>query len=291
MHEEYQYINLIHDVLNNGTFEASRNGNTYSSFGQKMEFSLLDGKLPLLTTKKVAWKTCFRELMWFVSGSTDNQLLKDKKVNIWNANASRGFLDSRGLNHLEEDDLGPVYGHQWRHFNATYETCHTDYKNKGVDQLQNIINSLKDPKQHTSRRLVMSAWNPCQINDMALPPCHVLVQFKVRDHKYLSCCLYQRSGDIGLGVPFNIASYSFLTHIIANHCGLLAEKFVHFLGDAHVYENHKPMLLEQIERKPYDFPTISISTVRKNIEDYDENDIQWNTPYKHHDEIKMAMSA
>ena len=217
--------------------------------------------------------------------------LQDKKVHIWDANGSREFLDSRGLQHLEVNDLGPVYGHQWRHFNAPYQNCHTDYTNQGIDQIQYIVDALKDPSQHNSRRLVMCAWNPCQMSEMALPPCHILAQFYVRDHKYLSCTVYQRSGDVGLGVPFNIASYSFLTHIIANHCGLIAEKFVHFLGDAHVYENHKPMLLEQIERKPYDFPTISISTVRKNIEDYDENDIKWNTPYVHHDEIKMTMSA
>jgi len=291
MSEEQQYLNLVLDVIMDGSFEMSRNGNTYSSFGHKMEFSLKDGTLPLLTTKKVAWKTCFRELMWFVSGQTDNKKLQEKKVKIWNANASRDFLDSRGLQHLEENDLGPVYGHQWRHFNAPYETCHSDYSGKGVDQLQNIIDALKDPSQHTSRRLVMSAWNPCQIDQMALPPCHVLVQFKVTDHKYLSCSLYQRSGDIGLGVPFNIASYSFLTHLIANHCGLEAKKFVHFIGDAHVYADHKDVLLEQIEKKPFDFPQIRISRISSSIEDYSENDIVWIKEYTHHEEMRMKMSA
>ena len=153
MSEEQQYLQLVNDVINNGSFEMSRNGNTFSSFGHKMEFSLLDGTLPLLTTKRVAWKTCFRELMWFVRGCTNNEKLNQQKVKIWDANASRSFLDSRGLHNLEENDLGPVYGHQWRHFNAPYETCHTDYSGKGVDQLQNIINALKDPSQHTSRRL------------------------------------------------------------------------------------------------------------------------------------------
>jgi len=291
MSEEQQYLQLVNDVINNGSFEMSRNGNTFSSFGHKMEFSLLDGTLPLLTTKRVAWKTCFRELMWFVRGCTDNEKLNEQKVKIWDANASRSFLDSRGLHNLEENDLGPVYGHQWRHFNAPYETCHTDYSGKGVDQLQNIINALKDPSQHTSRRLVMSAWNPCQIDEMALPPCHVLVQFKVRDHKFLSCSLYQRSGDIGLGIPFNIASYSFLTHLIARHCELEAEKFVHFIGDAHVYEDHKDVLLQQIKREPYAFPQIRVTRNASNIGDYNEHDIEWVRTYQHHPELHMAMST
>ena len=291
MSEEQQYLQLANDVINNGSFEMSRNGNTFSSFGHKMEFSLLDGTLPLLTTKRVAWKTCFRELMWFVRGCTDNNKLNKQKVKIWDANASRSFLDSRGLHHLKENDLGPVYGHQWRHFNAPYETCHSDYSGKGVDQLQNIINALKDPSQHTSRRLVMSAWNPCQLDEMALPPCHVLVQFKVREHKFLSCSLYQRSGDIGLGIPFNIASYSFLTHLIARHCELEAEKFVHFIGDAHVYEDHKDVLLQQIEREPYAFPQIRVTRNASNIEDYNEHDIQWVRSYRHHPELHMVMNT
>ena len=291
MFEEEQYLQLVNDVIYHGSFEMSRNGNTFSSFGHKMEFSLLDGTLPLLTTKRVAWKTCFRELMWFVRGCTDNKKLNEQKVKIWDANASRSFLDSRGLHHLQENDLGPVYGHQWRHFNAPYETCHTDYSGKGVDQLQNIINALKDPSQHTSRRLVMSAWNPCQIDEMALPPCHVLVQFKVREHKFLSCSLYQRSGDIGLGIPFNITSYSFLTHLIARHCGLEAEKFVHFIGDAHIYEDHKDALLQQIEREPFVFPQIRVTRNASNIEDYNEHDIEWVRAYRHHPELHMVMST
>lgn len=291
MSDETQYLDLVKDVLENGTLEESRNGNTYSSFGHKMVFSLKNNTIPLLTTKKVAWKTCFRELMWFVKGSTDNSELQKKNVKIWNANSSREFLDSRGLQHLQENDLGPVYGHQWRFFNATYDHCNADYQGKGIDQLQYIINSLKDPSLHNSRRLVMSAWNPCQISEMALPPCHVLVQFKVREHKYLSCCLYQRSGDIGLGVPFNIASYSFLTHLLAHHCGLEAEKFVHFIGDAHVYQDHKEALEEQIKRIPYKYPTMQFRVHHDNIENYSENDISWLSDYVFHPEIQMKMSA
>lgn len=288
---ECGYIELVERIMNEGSRVESRNGITYSVFGHKMEFSLQNNTIPLLTTKRVAWKTCFRELMWFIKGSTDNKELQEKKVKIWDANASREFLDSRGLNNLEENDLGPVYGHQWRHFNAPYETCTTDYSGTGIDQLKNIIDALNDPTQHSSRRLVMSAWNPCQIDEMALPPCHVLAQFSVRDHKYLSCILYQRSGDVGLGVPFNIASYSFLTHILATHCGLVADKFIHFIGDAHIYENHIDVLKEQIKREPFVFPRMHIMTKHQNIEEYTEHDIEWITPYQSHGELKMTMSA
>ena len=291
MHQEEQYLQLIRDVLEKGTMEEGRNGRTKSLFGYSMRYSLKDGTIPLLTTKRVAWKTCFNELIWFINGHTDNKKLTDKKVTIWNANASREFLDSRGLHNNEVDDLGPVYGHQWRHFNAEYKDCHTDYTGKGVDQLQYIIDSLKNPETRTSRRLVLSAWNPCQIDQMALPPCHVLMQFYVRENKYLSCSLYQRSGDIGLGVPFNIASYSFLTHIIARHCGLIADEFVHFIGNAHIYENHIDTLKTQIQRVPLDFPRIEITNLHDNINDYSIDDLKWIEEYKHHATLKMDMSA
>ena len=218
VHDEYQYIQLIEDILKHGTIENGRNGITKTIIGSSMHFSLKDNTLPLLTTKCVAWKTCFKELFWFIKGQTDNNILKEQNVSIWNGNASRDFLDERGLYHLRENDLGPVYGHQWRHFNAPYTTCDEDYSGKGVDQLAYIISSLKNPETRTSRRLVMSAWNPAQLNEMALPPCHILSQFNVVDGDKLTCSLYQRSGDVGLGVPFNIASYSFLTHLIAKHC-------------------------------------------------------------------------
>ena len=290
-HDEKQYIELIHNILQNGTKEESRNGTTISIFGNKMVFDLSNGTVPLLTTKKLAWKTCFRELMWFVSGCTDNTKLQEKNVKIWNANGSREFLDSRGLQHIAVNDLGPVYGHQWRHFNASYETCHSNYEGKGVDQLKNIINALKDPGQHTSRRLIMSAWNPCQLDEMALPPCHVLVQFKVRESKYLSCLLYQRSGDVGLGVPFNIASYSFLCHILAHFCGLEADKLVYVLGDAHIYEDHIEPLKEQIKREPLEFPQMHFSQIPNTVEEYSEEHIIWDKPYKHHEIVQMKMSA
>jgi len=288
--EEQQYLDLIKTIIDNGSEEISRNGKVYSLFGNMMRFSLKDGQLPLLTTKKVAWKTCFKELFWFIKGSTSNHELKDQNVHIWDANASREFLDSRNLNH-EENDLGPVYGHQWRHFNASYENCHTDYKGKGIDQLQNVIEMLKDPEQRTSRRMVVSAWNPCQIDEMALPPCHIMFQFYVRKGKYLSCSMYQRSGDVGLGVPFNIASYSCLTHIIAKHCGLVPDEFVYFLGNAHIYEEHIKPLKEQIQRIPYEFPQIKINKLHDNIEEYTLDDVEWITEYNFHKPIKMNMVA
>lgn len=290
-HQEQQYLQLIRDVMDNGSWEEGRNGRTKSLFGYSMRYSLKDGTMPLLTTKRVAWKTCFNELVWFVNGCTDNRKLLEKNVHIWDANSTREFLDSRGLVNNEEHDLGPVYGHQWRHFNATYQDCHTNYQDQGIDQLQYIINSLKNPEERNSRRLVLSAWNPCQIDQMALPPCHVLMQFYVKENKYLSCSLYQRSGDIGLGVPFNIASYSFLTHIIAKHCGLIADEFVHFIGNAHIYENHIETLKIQIEREPLPFPKMNIKTTHDNINDYSIDDIEWTEPYKYHEKLQMDMSA
>ena len=289
--EEDQYLQLIRDVIEKGSLEEGRNGNTKSLFGYSMRFSLKDGTLPLLTTKRVAWKTCFHELMWFISGSTDNSVLNNKGVHIWDANSTREFLDSRHLYFNNENDLGPVYGHQWRFFNAHYIDCKTDYTDRGIDQLQLIINQLKSDEGRTSRRLILTAWNPRQIDIMALPPCHVLAQFHVRDKKYLSCSLYQRSGDIGLGVPFNIASYSFLVHILAKHCDLIAEDFVYFLGNAHIYESHIPVLESQLLREPLAFPKISINKKRDNINDYSIEDIDWTEEYKHHEPLKMEIIA
>jgi thymidylate synthase len=286
--EEFQYLHLIKDILNEGEIVDGRNGLTKTVFGASMYFSLKDGTIPILTTKKVAWKTCLRELFWFIKGSTSNKLLQEDNVKIWNGNASREFLDSRGLTHLEENDLGPVYGHQWRFFNAQYKDCTTDYTGQGIDQLKYIIDNLKNPETRYSRRLILSAWNPCQIDEMALPPCHVLMQFNVIGNK-LSCSLYQRSGDVGLGVPFNIASYSFLTHIIAHYCGLEAHEFVYNLGNAHIYDDHLEALAKQCELEPYKFPTLTISDREySGIEDYCENDIVLNN-YKSNAPIKMEM--
>jgi thymidylate synthase len=296
--DEQQYLNLIREVLENGDLEPGRNGNTISSFGHMMRFSLKDGRMPLLTTKQVAWKTCFKELMWFIRGKTDNAELQKQNVHIWDANATREFLDSRGLVNYPDGILGPVYGYQWRYFNAPYIYGNADNNRvdvppsfAGVDQLQKIIDALKDPVERTSRRLIMTAWNPAQIDQMALPPCHVLAQFRVKSGGRLSCSLYQRSGDIGLGVPFNIASYSFLTHLLAKHCGLEADEFVHFLGDAHIYVDHVESLKQQIERIPYNFPRIVIKSLKEKIDDYDLGDIEFTEPYLHYPKIEMPLIA
>lgn len=303
-HEEHQYLNILTNIMENGFWEEGRNGKTKSIFAQSMRFSLKDGKIPILTTKKTAWKTCLKELLWFIRGQTDNTILKEQGVHIWDANGSRDFLDSRKLNLYPVDMLGPIYGYQWRNFNANYNSfsgkqlstndlndVHKDTLNfKGVDQLQQIIDSLKDPTQRTSRRLVMSAWNPCQLNEMALPPCHIMCQFNVHDGNKLSCSMYQRSGDFPLGIPFNIASYSFLTHLIAKHCGLEAYEFVHFIGNCHIYEDHIEHMKEQILREPYEFPTLSISQVKNNINDYNVEDFEIHN-YKSHEAIKMKMVA
>jgi len=288
--EEIQYLDLINTILKDNNIEEGRNGKVYVSFGNMMKFKLSDNILPFLTTKKLAWKSCLKELLWFISGSTDNEILQNQNVKIWNANGSREFLDSRGLFKNEENDLGPVYGHQWRFFNAPYTNCKEKYEGKGIDQLQNIINALKDPEERYSRRLVLSAWNPCQLNEMALPPCHILMQFYVDKNNNLSCALYQRSGDVGLGIPFNIASYALLTHLIAHHCNLNAYEFVHFIGNTHIYENHKIPLTEQIKRIPYPFPNIKIKNKYENINDYKFEDFEIIN-YNHHETIKMEMSA
>lgn len=303
-YEEYQYLNLIENILENGTWEEGRNGRTKSIFGASMRFSLKDGKIPILTTKKTAWKTCLKELLWFIRGETDNRILKEQGVHIWDANASREFLDSRGLKSTREDLIGPGYGYQWRYFNANYNCVNGGrlldndpldvHKNtkafKGVDQLQQIIDALKDPIQRTSRRLIMTAWNPAQLDQMALPPCHILCQFNVHDGNKLSCALYQRSIDTILGQPFNIASYSFLTHLLAKHCGLEAYEFVYFMGNCHLYENAIEAAKLQITREPFEFPTVSIKQVRENINDYQVEDFVINN-YKSHEAIKVAMVA
>ena len=287
-HGEYQYLRLINDILDHGSMEEGRNGKAKTIFGAAMHFDLSENTIPVLTTKKVAFKTCLKELLWFINGHTDNKLLKEQNVKIWNANASREFLDSRGLHNNKEDDLGPVYGHQWRHFNASYTDCHADYSGKGVDQLQDIIDQLKNPETRNSRRLVMSAWNPQQLDEMALPPCHILCQFCVTEGNKLSCSLYQRSGDVGLGVPFNIASYSILTHLIAKHCGLEAKEFVYFLGNAHIYDDHLEPLKEQMMRSPFPFPKLEILQTRLSINDYTVDDFKL-LDYQYHKKIKMEM--
>lgn len=287
---EKQYLKLVRNIINHGTKEVGRNGTTYGLIGGMMRFSLKDNTMPLMTTKKLAWRTCLKELLWFVKGNTDNEILQKQNVKIWNGNATRDFLNSRGLHHLDENDLGPVYGHQWRFWNAKYGTCNDNYEDTGIDQLQYIIDELKHGKitKQNSRRLIMSAWNPEQLDEMALPPCHVLSQFHITEGNKLSCTLYQRSADMGLGVPFNIASYAFLTHLLAKHCELEAHEFIHFLGNMHVYDDHVEALKEQVNRPVYKSPKLFINDKYLRIEDYKINDFKIKN-YKYHDTIKMNM--
>jgi len=289
-HEENQYLNLLDDILSSNSEFVGRNGKTLSIYGSAMRFSLENNKIPLITTKKVAWKTCLRELLWFIKGSTNNKLLKEQNVHIWDANGSRQFLDSRGLQNNNEDDLGPIYGFQWRHFNADYVSCDSDYSNKGIDQLKEVINTLKDPKLRNSRRLIISAWNPCQLNSMALPPCHILMQFNVTNNNKLSCSMYQRSNDEACGTCFNIASYSFLTHLLAIHCDLEPYEFIYYKGNCHIYEEHISNIKIQLQRQPYEFPTLKILNKRENIEDYNIDDFEVCN-YKYHSPLEYKMVA
>ena len=288
-HDEYQYLNLLEDILKEGTIQEGRNGFTKCVYGSALHFSLENNKIPILTTKKTAWKTCLKELLWFIKGQTSNKILNDQNVHIWDGNSTPEFKATRGLSHYTDDDLGPLYGYQWRFFNAQYEGCDANYEGKGYDQLAEVIECLKDPVKRYSRRLVVSAWNPCQMNDGVLPPCHVLFQFNVIGNK-LSCSLYQRSCDCALGQPFNIASYSFLTHLIAKHCDLEPYEFIHYIGNAHIYDSHLEQMKEQIQREPKEFPTIEIINKRENINEYMLSDFKI-TNYQSHSQIKMDMIA
>lgn len=287
-HEEMQYINLIKDILNADNLREDRTGTgVYSVFGRQMRFSLRNNTLPLLTTKRVFWRGVAEELLWFVSGSTNANLLADKGVRIWDGNSSREFLDNLGFTDREVGDLGPVYGFQWRHFGAEYKDMHHDYTGEGVDQLSDVIETIKN--NPTSRRIVMSAWNPSDLKKMALPPCHILAQFYVSNGE-LSCHLYQRSADVGLGVPFNIASYSLLTRLMAQVCDLEAGDFVYTLGDAHIYSNHVDALKQQIERAPKEFPQLFINQDKTDIDSFEFSDFVVKN-YRSYKSIPMKMAV
>ncbi|KIE01825.1 thymidylate synthase, partial [Metarhizium majus ARSEF 297] len=286
-HEEYQYLDLIREILEEGEQRPDRTGTgTISIFAPRpLKFSLnQDGTpiLPLLTTKRVFLRAVVAELLWFIEANTSSKALSDVGVKIWDGNGSREFLDNLGLTHREEGDLGPVYGFQWRHFGAEYVDAKTDYTGQGVDQLADVIDKLKNKPY--DRRIIISAWNARDLHLMALPPCHVFAQFYVsypsrrrRNGKasstetngsatstapekgHLHCQLYQRSCDMGLGVPFNIASYALLTHMIAHVCDLVPGSLTHVMGDAHVYADHEEALNIQLEREPRQFPEVEIA--------------------------------
>lgn len=276
---EAPYLTLVNDLLTRGSVESGRNGETRTLFGAHMRFSLKDHTLPLLTTKRVAWKTCLRELLWFLSGSTDNEVLQAQGVHIWDGNSSRAFLDAQGLTDTRTGLIGPGYGFQWRHFHGGYDpaTGACLPEQPGVDQIAWIVEQLRNPTTRSSRRLLLTAWNPAQLSQMALPPCHVMCQFHVREGRYLSCALFQRSCDVALGVPFNIASYSMLTHLLAHHCGLEAEELVYFMGNCHLYAEHLSAMEELRNRTPRAFPTFAIrAPIRPDLKDYTVDDVEVN---------------
>uniref|UniRef100_A0A0D3HU53 Bifunctional dihydrofolate reductase-thymidylate synthase n=3 Tax=Oryza TaxID=4527 RepID=A0A0D3HU53_9ORYZ len=286
-HEEYQYLNLVQDIIRNGAKKNDRTGTgTVSKFGCQMRFNLRRN-FPLLTTKRVFWRGVLEELLWFISGSTNAKVLQEKGIHIWDGNASRQYLDSIGLTQREEGDLGPVYGFQWRHFGAEYTDMHADYVGKGFDQLMDVIDKIKNNPD--DRRIILSAWNPTDLKKMALPPCHMFAQFYVEDGE-LSCQMYQRSADMGLGVPFNIASYSLLTCMIAQVCDLSPGDFIHVIGDAHVYRTHVEALEEQMRKQPKPFPILKINPVKKDIDSFVTSDFKL-VRYDPHQKIEMKMAV
>lgn len=262
-----QYLDLMRHVRDNGCKKEDRTGTgTVSVFGHQMRFNLSDG-FPLVTTKKCHLKSIIHELLWFLTGDTNIQYLQDNGVRIWNEWAD------------EEGNLGPVYGYQWRSWPAA--------NGEHVDQISQIIDQIKNNPD--SRRIIVNAWNVGEIENMALPPCHMMFQFYVADGK-LSCQLYQRSADIFLGVPFNIASYALLTMMVAQVCDLAPGDFVHTLGDAHLYSNHLEQANEQLSRKPFPLPVMKINPEVKSIFDYKFEDFEL-VGYEAHPHIKGAVAV
>lgn len=262
-----QYQDLLREVLENGTKKDDRTGTgTRSIFGYQMRFNLEDG-FPLLTTKRLHFRSIAHELLWFIKGDTNIKYLNDNKVSIWNE-----WADENG-------NLGPIYGKQWRSWSVK--------DNQPIDQLQNVIEDIRNNPD--SRRLIVSAWNVGELQDMALPPCHLLFQFYVANGK-LSCQLYQRSADTFLGVPFNIASYAMLTMMIAKICNLKAGEFIHTIGDAHLYENHIEQAKEQLARIPRELPKLLIRDGAKEIDDFTFQDFTI-TDYEPHPHIAAPVAV
>ena len=262
-----QYLDLLRHVLEKGDEKADRTGTgTKSVFGWQMRFDLNDG-LPLLTTKKLHLKSIIHELLWFIKGDTNISYLKENNVSIWDE-----WADENG-------DLGPVYGKQWRRWDTP--------DGRKLDQLNDIINEIKN--NPNSRRMIVSAWNPADVGSMALPPCHCLFQFYVAENK-ISCQLYQRSADIFLGVPFNIASYSLLLHLIAEQTGYEVGDFIWTGGDCHLYLNHLDQAKIQLQREPLNLPEIAIKKNISSIFDYKFEDIEF-IDYKAHEKILAPISV
>ena len=267
---DHQYLRILDKLVKTGVYREGRNGGTYGLFGAQMRFDLSKG-FPLLTTKKLFTKAIFVELLWFLRGDTNIKFLHDHGVTIWDE-----WADKNG-------ELGPVYGKQWR----SWEWYDNHRGWQAIDQIKNVIDGLKrDPH---GRRHIVSAWNPAEVDDMALPPCHCLFQFHVANGK-LSCQLYQRSADWFLGVPFNIASYALLTHLIAREVGLEVGEFVHSFGDLHLYANHVEQAKWQLGREPNALPTLDLSKAEgKSIFQIEPDDIVV-TDYMPHPAIKADVS-
>lgn len=280
---EQAYLDLLQYVMTNGTEKGDRTGTgTLSHFGAQLRFDLADG-FPLLTTKKVHFKSIVYELFWFLSGSTHVDYLQENNVRIWNEWAT---ADQTARFNRPAGDLGPIYGHQWRNYGATKREDGS-YDNDGVDQITEVIEQIKT--NPNSRRLIVSGWNPKEADQVALPPCHTLFQFFVADNK-LSCQLYQRSADLFLGVPFNIASYALLTHMVAQVCGLEVGEFVWTGGDCHIYQNHREQVELQLTRSLYELPTLTLNPDIKDIFAFTFDDISVEG-YESHPAIKAKVAV
>ncbi|MGP4973690.1 thymidylate synthase [Psychrobacter alimentarius] len=280
---EQAYLNLLRQVLTEGTEKGDRTGTgTLSHFGAQLRFDLASG-FPLLTTKKVHFKSIVYELLWFLSGSTHVDYLQKKGVRIWNEWAT---AEQTARFNRPEGDLGPVYGHQWRNYGAS-QLDDGSYNNDGVDQITQVIEQIKS--NPNSRRLIVSGWNPGEAEQVALPPCHTLFQFFVADNK-LSCQLYQRSADLFLGVPFNIASYALLTHMVAQVCGLDVGEFIWTGGDCHIYQNHREQVELQLTRSLYELPTLTLNPDVDDIFAFNYEDISVNG-YESHPAIKAKVAV
>ncbi|AZU61044.1 thymidylate synthase [Neobacillus mesonae] len=257
-----QYLDLCRHILENGVEKGDRTGTgTISTFGYQMRFDLRNG-FPMLTTKRLHWPSIAHELLWFLSGDTNTKYLTDNGIRIWNE-----WADENG-------DLGPVYGEQWRrwlHVSGNHGSFENWYREESVDQIAQVIEQIRNNPD--SRRLLINAWNVGELDQMALPPCHFAFQFYVANGR-LSCQLYQRSADVFLGVPFNIASYSLLTHMIAHVTGLEVGEFIHTLGDAHIYTNHIEQVKTQLQRDPRPLPTLKINRQVTDIDDFRFEDFE-----------------
>ncbi|TXD96169.1 thymidylate synthase [Psychrobacter frigidicola] len=280
---EHAYLDLLRHVLTNGTEKGDRTGTgTLSHFGAQLRFNLADG-FPLLTTKKVHFKSIVYELLWFLSGNTHVDYLQQNNVRIWNewATAAQTARFNRS-----EGDLGPIYGHQWRNYGAS-QGADGSYNNDGIDQITNVIKQIKT--NPNSRRLIVSGWNPSEAEQVALPPCHTMFQFFVADNK-LSCQLYQRSADLFLGVPFNIASYALLTQMVAQVCGLEVGEFIWTGGDCHIYQNHREQAKLQLTRNPFALPTLTLNPDVNDMFAFKYDDIKVEG-YESHPAIKAQVSV